>query len=44
MRGGESVEILGEPTPPPLRAIPEEIPLDIIYEDDDLSVINSQRA
>jgi len=40
LRGGESVEILGEPTPPPLRAIPEEIPLDIIYEDDDLSVIN----
>jgi len=40
LRGGESVEILGEPTPLPLRAIPEEIPLDIIYEDDDLSVIN----
>jgi 23S rRNA pseudouridine1911/1915/1917 synthase len=40
LRGGESVEILGEPTPPPLRAIPEAIPLDIVYEDEDLSVIN----
>jgi len=33
LRGGESVEISAEPTPPTLRAIPEEIPLDIIYED-----------
>jgi 23S rRNA pseudouridine1911/1915/1917 synthase len=40
LRGGETVEVLGEPTPPPLRAIPEAIPLDIIYEDKDLSVIN----
>jgi 23S rRNA pseudouridine1911/1915/1917 synthase len=40
LRGGETVEVLGEPTPRPLRAIPESIPLDIIYEDEDLSVIN----
>jgi 23S rRNA pseudouridine1911/1915/1917 synthase len=40
LRGGESVEILGEPTPPPLRATPEDIPLDIVYEDADLSVVN----
>jgi 23S rRNA pseudouridine1911/1915/1917 synthase len=40
LRGGETVEILGEPTPPPLRAMPEAIPLDIVYGDDDLSVIN----
>jgi 23S rRNA pseudouridine1911/1915/1917 synthase len=40
LRGGESIEILGEPTPPPLHATPEDIPLDIVYEDDDLSVIN----
>ena len=26
--------------PPPLRAMAEDIPLDIIYEDDDLAVIN----
>ncbi|MFZ0662048.1 MAG: RluA family pseudouridine synthase [Acidobacteriaceae bacterium] len=40
LRGGERVEVLGEAVPPPLHAIPEAIPLDIVYEDDDLSVIN----
>jgi 23S rRNA pseudouridine1911/1915/1917 synthase len=28
------------PRPPPQKALPEEIPLDIIYEDDDLLVVN----
>src|SRR5271165_4607290 len=40
LKGGETITILGDPTPPPLRAIAEDIPLDIIYEDDDLAVIN----
>jgi 23S rRNA pseudouridine1911/1915/1917 synthase len=40
LRGGETIEILGEPQRPPLKAIAEEIPLDIVYEDDDLAVIN----
>jgi 23S rRNA pseudouridine1911/1915/1917 synthase len=40
LRGGERVEVLGEPAPPPLRAMAEAIPLDIVYEDKDLSVIN----
>jgi 23S rRNA pseudouridine1911/1915/1917 synthase len=40
LRGGETVEVVGEATPPPLRAIAEDIPLRIIYEDDDLSVVN----
>src|SRR5205823_10140022 len=40
LRGGERIALLGEPQPPPLRAIAEEIPLEIIYEDDDLAVIN----
>lgn len=40
LRGGEKVEVLGEPTLPPLRAIAESIPLDVVYEDNDLSVIN----
>ncbi|HEX3436164.1 MAG TPA: RluA family pseudouridine synthase [Pseudacidobacterium sp.] len=40
LRGGEVVEVLGEPAPAPLRAVAEEIPLEIIYEDDDLSVVN----
>ncbi len=40
LRGGERVQILGPPERPPLRAIPEEIPLDIVYEDDDLAIVN----
>jgi 23S rRNA pseudouridine1911/1915/1917 synthase len=40
LRGGERITILGDPEPPPLRAIAEDIPLDIVYEDDDLAVIN----
>ena len=40
LRGGEQVEVLGPADAPPLRAVPEPIPLDIVYEDDDLAVIN----
>src|SRR5579884_412044 len=40
LRGGEAIEVSGNPVPPPLRAIAEEIPLEIVYEDDDLSVVN----
>ena len=40
LRGGEQITILGDPQPPPLRAIAEDIPLDIIYEDADLAVVN----
>ncbi len=40
LRGSEAIEVLGDPAPPPLRAIAEKIPLEIIYEDDDLSVVN----
>ena len=40
LRGGEVIAILGAVKSPPLRAIAEEIPLDIVYEDDDLAVIN----
>src|SRR5271169_5380173 len=40
LHGGEEITILGDPQPPPLRAIAEDIPLDIVYEDDDLAVIN----
>jgi 23S rRNA pseudouridine1911/1915/1917 synthase len=40
LEGGERVEVLREPVLPPLRAVPEEIPLNIIYEDEDLSVID----
>jgi 23S rRNA pseudouridine1911/1915/1917 synthase len=40
LRGGESIRITGEPHPAPLKAVPEDIPLDIVYEDSDLAVIN----
>ena len=40
LRGGESISILGDPLPPPLRAMAEAIPLEIVYEDSDLAVVN----
>jgi len=40
MRGGERIEITGEPRPAPLKATAEDIPLDIIFEDADLAVVN----
>ena len=40
LKGGEQITVLGHPQPAPLRAIAEDIPLDIVYEDDDLAVIN----
>jgi 23S rRNA pseudouridine1911/1915/1917 synthase len=40
LRGGEKIEILGQIVRPPLRAMPEEIPLDVVYEDGDLAVVN----
>ncbi|MFP5236883.1 MAG: RluA family pseudouridine synthase [Acidobacteriota bacterium] len=40
LRGGERVEITGEPHPAPLKAEPEDIPLNVVYEDDDLAVID----
>jgi 23S rRNA pseudouridine1911/1915/1917 synthase len=40
LHGGERIAILGAAAPPPLRAIAEDIPLDIVFEDDDLAVVN----
>ena len=40
LRGGERISVLGPAERPPLRAIPEKIPLDIVYEDDDLAIVN----
>jgi 23S rRNA pseudouridine1911/1915/1917 synthase len=40
LRGGEQITITGDPHPAPLKAVPEAIPLDIIYEDADLAVVN----
>jgi 23S rRNA pseudouridine1911/1915/1917 synthase len=40
LRGKEQVRVLGTVQRPPLRAMAEEIPLDVVYEDEDLAVIN----
>ena len=40
LRGGENIEITGQPHPEPLKAKPENVPLDVVYEDSDLAVIN----
>ncbi|MGA7684279.1 MAG: RluA family pseudouridine synthase [Terriglobales bacterium] len=40
LKGDETITIVGPPQAPPLRAMPEEISLDIVFEDDDLAVVN----
>ncbi len=40
LRGGEQITVTGDPHPAPLKAVPEAIPLDIVYEDADLAVVN----
>jgi 23S rRNA pseudouridine1911/1915/1917 synthase len=40
LTGGEEITVIGRPQPEPLKAKPEKIPLDIIYEDESLAVIN----
>ena len=40
LKGGETIEIEGQPQPEPLHAIPEDIPLHILFEDKYLAVID----
>jgi len=40
LRGGEEIVITGEPHPAPLKATPQDIPLDIVFEDAHFAVIN----
>lgn len=40
LRGGEEIVISGQVELPPLKAFAEDIPLDVVYEDNDLAVIN----
>jgi 23S rRNA pseudouridine1911/1915/1917 synthase len=40
LRGGEEIIITGKVELPPLKAFAEDIPLDVVYEDNDLAVIN----
>jgi 23S rRNA pseudouridine1911/1915/1917 synthase len=38
--GGERITVVGEARPEPLKAEPEAIPLDVVYEDNALAVVN----
>jgi len=40
LRGDETVKILGPAQREPMRAIAEDIPLEIVFEDQDLAVVN----
>jgi len=40
LRGDEHITVTGPAVRPPLKAIAEEIPLEVVYEDDDLAVID----
>jgi len=40
LHGGEQIIISGEVELPPLKAFAEDIPLDVVYDDDSLAVIN----
>ena len=40
LRGGESIAVTGEPHPAPLKATAEDIPLNVVYEDKELAVID----
>jgi 23S rRNA pseudouridine1911/1915/1917 synthase len=40
LRGGERIVVTGEPHPAPLKAMAEDIPLDVVFEDANLAVVN----
>ncbi len=40
LRGGEEISLLGSAHRPRLKAVPEDIALHVVYEDDDLAIIN----
>ena len=40
LKGGERIAIKGDPQPKPLHATAEDIPLTVVYEDDDMAVID----
>jgi 23S rRNA pseudouridine1911/1915/1917 synthase len=40
LRGGEQILITGEPHPTPLRAIAQDIPLEVVFEDKHFAVVN----
>ncbi len=43
LRGNEAVEV-EIPLPEPSEALPEDIPIDVVYEDDDIIVVNKPKG
>lgn len=40
LKGTEAIEVTGNVEIAPLKAVPEDIPLDVVYEDSELAVVN----
>lgn len=40
LRGGETIAVTGEPHPAPLKAVAEDIPLNVVFEDAHLAVVD----
>jgi 23S rRNA pseudouridine1911/1915/1917 synthase len=40
LRGGEEIVITGQVELPPLKAFAEDIPLDVVYEDESIAIVN----
>ena len=40
LKGSEQIEIIGDVEAAPLKAFPEDIPLDVVFEDKELAVVN----
>ena len=40
LKGEEQITVTGPPLAPPLRAVAEQIALDVVYEDDDLALVD----
>ena len=44
LKAGDEVIIIADTAPQPVDIVPQDIPLDIIYEDDDLLIINKPKG
>ena len=44
VRAGDTFSVEAEEEPEPMEAEPEDIPLDVVYEDDDVIVVNKPRG
>lgn len=40
LKGSEQIEVIGTVAPAPLKAFPEDIPVEVVFEDKELAVVN----